>query len=90
MVLAAKSDDGTKVELVSPPADSKVGERVFIDGLSNGEPQTSAQVKKRKTWEKVVIGLKTTDGGVATSEGQAILTSAGTCAAASLVGASIS
>jgi methionyl-tRNA synthetase len=90
MVLAAKSDDGTKVELVSPPADSKVGERVFIDGLSNGEPQTSAQVKKRKTWEKVVSGLKTTDGGVATWEGQAILTSAGTCAAASLVGASIS
>jgi methionyl-tRNA synthetase len=90
MVLAAKSTDGTKVELVSPPSEAKVGERVFIEGLKKGEPQTSAQVKKRKTWEKVVSGLKTIEGGIATWEGQAILTSSGKCAAASLVGATIS
>jgi methionine--tRNA ligase beta chain len=90
MVLAAKSSDGAKVELVSPPAEAKVGERVFIEGIKRGEPQTSAQVKKRKTWEKVVSGLKTVNEGVATWEGHAILTSAGQCAAASLVGASIS
>jgi len=88
MVLAAKSPDG-KVELVTPPADAPVGERVFIDGLS-GEPFSSTQMKKKKTWEAVSKDLKTGEGGVATWDGQEIQTSAGICAAASLVGAPIS
>jgi methionine--tRNA ligase beta chain len=87
MVLAAKGDG--KVELVTPPAGSKVGERVFIDGLS-GEPFTSTQVKKKKTWEAVAKDLKTGEGGVATWGGKVIKTSAGPCSAASLVGAPIS
>ena len=89
MVLAAKSVDGTKVELVTPPEDSKIGERVFIDGLT-GEPTTSAQMKKKKIFDNVAMNLKTGDGGVATWEGQVIKTSAGQCAAATLVGAPIS
>ncbi|CAJ1926044.1 unnamed protein product [Cylindrotheca closterium] len=87
MVLAAKGED--KVELVTPPEGSKIGERVFIEGLT-GEPQSSAQVKKRKTWDKVAKGLKTGDGGIATWDGKTIQTSAGACTAASLVGAPIS
>ena len=78
-----------KVELVSPPADAAVGERVFIDGLS-GEPVSSTQVKKKKVWESVSKGLKTEEGGVATWDGKEIKTSGGVCAAASLVGAPIS
>lgn len=87
MVLAAKGEG--KVELITPPEGSKIGERVFIEGLT-GEPQSSAQVKKRKTWNKVTKELKTDDDGVATWDGKSIQTSAGACRAASLVGAPIS
>lgn len=87
MVLAAKGDD--KTELVTPPEGSKIGELVFIEGLS-GEPQSSAQMKKKKTWPKVAKGLKTGEGGVATWDGKTIQTSAGACSAASLVGVPIS
>lgn len=89
MVLAAKAEDGSAVELIEPPADAKVGERVFIEGLS-GEPLSAAQVKKRKAWESVAKELKTGEGGVATWDGKPIMSSAGSCAAASLVGAPIS
>jgi methionine--tRNA ligase beta chain len=87
MVLAAKVDG--KVELIAPPAGAKVGERVFVEGLS-GEPFTSTQVKKKKTWEAVAKDLKTGEGGVATWDGKVIQTSAGPCKAPSLVGAPIS
>ena len=87
MVLAAKGDG--KVELVTPPDDAPIGERVFIDGLT-GEPASSAQVKKKKIWETVAKDLKTAEGAVATWEGKAIMTSAGKCVAASMVGAPIS
>ena len=43
MVLAAKSEDGAKVERVTPPDGAEVGQRVFIDGLT-GEPFSPAQV----------------------------------------------
>jgi methionine--tRNA ligase beta chain len=89
MVLAAKAEDGSKVELIDPPAGAAVGERVFIEGLT-GDPLSAAQVKKRKTWEAVTKGLRTGDGGVATWEDKTILASTGACSAASLVGAQIS
>jgi methionyl-tRNA synthetase len=89
MVLAAKSTDGKKVELVSPPADAPIGERVFIDGLS-GEPHTSAQVKKKKIWENVAKSLKTVSGGVASWDGKVIQCATGPCTVASLVDAPIS
>lgn len=89
MVLAAKSEDGSKVELVEAPADAPIGERVFIEGLT-GEPVSSTQVKKKKVWETVSKDLKTAEGGVATWNGKEIRTSTGVCKAASLVGVSIS
>ena len=89
MVLAAKAEDGSKVELITPPEGSTVGERVTIEGLT-GEPISAAQLKKRKTWEAVAKELKTGEGGVATWQGKTIQTAAGPCKAASLVGAPIS
>ena len=88
-IIRQKSDDGKQVELVSPPADAPVGERIFVDGLS-GEPLSSAQVKKKKIWEAVAKGLRTVENGVATWDGREIVTSAGACSALSLVGAHIS
>lgn len=84
-----QSADGKQVELVAPPADSPIGERVFIDGLS-GEPFSSTQMKKKKTWDSVAKSLKTGEGGVATWDGKEIRTSVGVCASVSLVGAPIS
>ena len=89
MVLAAKSDDGSVVELVTPPTGSKVGERVRIQGLE-GEPYSSTQVKKKKVWEIVAAKLKTAEGGVATWDGKVLETSAGVCVVPTLVGAPIS
>lgn len=89
MVLAAKSADGTKVELISTPEDAKVGERVFIAGLA-GEPYSATQTKKKKTWDVVAKSLKTGTGGVATWDGKTIETTAGPCSAPTLVWAPIS
>lgn len=88
MVLAAKSEDG-KAELVTPPAGSKIGERVFIEGME-GEPISSAQTKKKKTWNAVSKDLKTGEEGVATWQDKIIRTSAGPCKAATMVGVPIS
>jgi tRNA-binding EMAP/Myf-like protein len=89
MVLAAKSEDGKTVELIEPPVGAMVGERVFIEGLS-GEPHSSAQVKKRKTWEMVSKDLKTNSDGIATWDGKVVQTKAGPCRALSLIDALIS
>jgi len=87
MVLAAKGD--TAVELITPPDDAPIGEQVFIEGLE-GKPISSAQTKKRKTWDKVAPDLKTNDQKVATWKGKTLMTSAGSCSAETLVGAPIS
>jgi len=89
MVLAATGDDGKKVELVQPPEGSKIGERVYIEGLS-GEPFSSSQVKKKKIWPGVAKDLKIGDDGVATWQNNIIQSSIGPCKAASLVDAPIS
>ena len=88
MVLAAKGEGGGKTELVEPPEGSKIGERVFIEGLE-GKPFSSSQVKKKKIWNAVSKDLKTGEGGVATWQGKIIKTSTGSCKAASLVGVPI-
>jgi len=89
MVLAAKSNDEKHVEIVSPPAGTPNGDRVFIDGLT-GEAVSSTQVKKKKIWGLVSKDLKTGKSGTAMWNGKEMKTSAGLCSAASLVGAPIS
>lgn len=89
MVLAAKGADG-KVELVSPPEGASVGERVFLQGME-GEPFTSAQVKKFKVWETLIAPyLKTNDDCTACWNGLPLLTSAGPCTVVSASNSPIS
>ena len=86
-----QSEDGTKVELIAPPDDAPIGERVTLEGLTETfEPQTANQASKKKTWKKVAEELKTADGGIATWQGKPIVTSKGPCKAPSLVGVPIS
>ena len=89
MVLAAKSTDGSKVELIDVPDGAVVGERVFVVG-EEGEPHSSTQVRKRKTWETVASQLMTAGDGTAMWSSKPIQTSAGACRAASLADAPIS
>merc|ERR1712194_570220 len=75
MVLAAKSEDNSKVELIAPPDDAPIGERVALEGVDETfEPQTANQAAKKKTWKKVAEELKTIDGGIATWQGKNIIT----------------
>lgn len=61
MVLAATSPDGTKVELVEPPTDkAQPGQRVYFEGYADGTPDAILNPKK-KVWETIQPGLKTTD-----------------------------
>lgn len=90
MVLAAKSSDG-RVELVSPPEEAVVGERIFIEGVPNVDPFSASQVKKFKVWESLFAPkLKTNDDCVATWDGSPLLTAAGRCYVASITNSPIS
>jgi len=42
------------VEPLDPPADSKVGDRVFIEGYESGTPEEELKPKK-KIWEKLQV-----------------------------------
>jgi methionine--tRNA ligase beta chain len=81
MVLAAKSGDS--LELLAPPTDSKIGERIFLQGyeefasLTNDIVWEANKVKKMKVWESVAPGLSTNEDGLPTWNGNALLTSAG-------------
>ena len=59
--LASGEEDNHKgpVELVNPPADAKVGERVLFKGWE-GEPEVVLNPKK-KVWETLQPGFTTTD-----------------------------
>jgi aminoacyl tRNA synthase complex-interacting multifunctional protein 1 len=63
MVLAASPRDDDShagpVELVSPPAEAKAGERVFFEGWE-GEPEPVLNPKK-KVWETIQPGFTTTE-----------------------------
>lgn len=64
MVLCAKSEDGSKVELMRPPAGSQPGERVFLDGFDfNGaefKPDERINARKKNSpWVKLAPELKT-------------------------------
>ena len=65
MVLCANAADGGKVELICPPENAKVGERIFLPNI-DGPPATPAQVKNKKMWEAVAPHLVTDDNCVAT------------------------
>jgi methionyl-tRNA synthetase len=89
MVLAAKSADGSLLELVIPPEGAVVGERVYIEGLT-GSALSEKQIKKDKVWEKTVADLKTNSDCLVCWQGRPLLTSAGVCTVSSLNDAQIS
>lgn len=76
MVLAAKTD--SKIILLEPPAGAAVGDRVYIDGLQEGDvggglPVAAARVKKLKIWEAVAPDLSTDSTGTACWKGRHLL-----------------
>ncbi|KAI0132667.1 hypothetical protein BJ170DRAFT_680548 [Xylariales sp. AK1849] len=107
MVLAASprlkegevDDHKGPVELATPPADAKAGERVNFEGWE-GEPEGVLNPKK-KVWETFQPGFTTTDdlevafdaGAVETSGkqglGKLVTKSGGTCTVKSLKGANV-
>lgn len=107
MVLAASpkikegeaDDHKGPVELVSPPADAKAGERVFFEGW-RGEPEKVLNPKK-KVWETFQPGFTTTDAleiafdaGVVKELGKEglgklVVESGGVCTVNSLAGAQV-
>ena len=97
MVLCAKSDDGSVVEFVDPPAGASVGERVFVSPAKSADdmgPACSAsQTAKKKVARKVLPDLKTVTSGTAPYEaqyrGRTLLTSAGPVTAPSVAGGNI-
>ncbi|KAL1836502.1 hypothetical protein VTJ49DRAFT_5060 [Mycothermus thermophilus] len=107
MVLAAsprpkegEDDHKGPVELVTPPADAKAGERVYFEGWE-GQPEKVLNPKK-KIWETFQPGFTTTDdlevafdAGVVealegkTGLGKLVTASGGVCKVASLKGAQV-
>lgn len=77
MLLAASSADSKSVQLLSPPKDSIIGERVALQGV-DWQGQADLVLKpKQKVFEQVASFLKTDANGVATYKGVTLNTSAG-------------
>ncbi|KAG7026096.1 putative methionine--tRNA ligase [Cucurbita argyrosperma subsp. argyrosperma] len=87
MVLAASNSDHTKVELVEPPKDAIVGERIKFSGFE-GEPDSVLNPKK-KVWETLQVDLATNADLVACFKDIPFTTSAGICKVSSISSGSI-
>lgn len=88
MVLAASNDEHTVVEPVGAPEAAKIGERVWA-GETNELPDPAGPnaVEKKKHWDTVSAGLRSSGECVATWKGQVLNTSAGPLTSGSLAGA---
>ncbi|CAN4107138.1 unnamed protein product [Withania somnifera] len=87
MVLAASNSDHTKVELVEPPKDAVIGERVTLPGF-DGKPDDILNPKK-KVWETVQVDLHTNKELVACYKDVPFTTSVGICKVVSIAEGSI-
>ncbi|KAF6148176.1 hypothetical protein GIB67_011951 [Kingdonia uniflora] len=85
MVLCASSDDGTKVELVEPPASTPAGKVVTFPGFQ-GEPKA---VLNKKVLDTVQADLRTNTELVACYKGVPFTTSGGVCKVSSISGGAI-
>ena len=83
MVLCASNKDHTEVKFVSPPVDSKVGERVIVPGFDfsgeSGQPFTENAIGKKKVFDNLAPYLTTSKYGVPEFLGRPFVTSAGVC-----------
>ena len=89
MVLCASNADHSKVELVVPPADAELGQRVWFGSSRDDEssskqkdPEPENKVKKKKLMELLLPDLKTNDQGTVVWKGAEARTSAGVVKAA--------
>ncbi|XP_022874192.1 probable methionine--tRNA ligase [Olea europaea var. sylvestris] len=82
MVLAASNSDYTKVELVEPPQDAIVGERVTFPGFE-GTPDEVLNPKK-KVWETLQVDLHSDKKMVGCYKDMPFTTSAGVCKVSSI------
>ncbi|CAD1476965.1 unnamed protein product, partial [Heterotrigona itama] len=74
MVLCASVDEPVRrVEPLRPPADSKPGEKVVVDGYEDGSPDEVLNPKK-KVWEKLQVDLVVNGNGEASWSGNLLLT----------------
>jgi len=76
MLMCASRDDPRAVEPLDPPSTASVGERVFVEGYESGTPDVQLNPKK-KVWEKLAVGLRTTSDCVAEWEGNKLVTAKG-------------
>lgn len=83
MVLCASNADHTKVRLVNPPIDAKVGERVTVPDFDfeseEGAPYAENKIGKKKVFEQIAPHLVTSKYGVPEFLGRPLMTSAGVC-----------
>eukprot|EP00933_Yihiella_yeosuensis_P023603 TRINITY_DN1837_c0_g1_i4.p1 TRINITY_DN1837_c0_g1~~TRINITY_DN1837_c0_g1_i4.p1 ORF type:complete len:854 (-),score=251.85 TRINITY_DN1837_c0_g1_i4:116-2677(-) len=90
MVMCATGKDG-KVELMKPPAGSKPGERIIVDGVEMLEADEKLNEKTGKApWEVLRPGLVTNKNKEGTYNGALLKTSAGVVACTSAVDGQIS
>ncbi|CAM6053418.1 unnamed protein product [Sphagnum tenellum] len=76
MVLCASRDDPKDVEPLAPPAGSKPGDKVFVEGYEEGIPDEQLNPKK-KIWEKLAVDFKTSEKCIAQWQGNDLVTSRG-------------
>lgn len=88
MVLCAESEDGSVVEIITPPAGAAPGERVTVAGFTDGEPDEQLNPKK-KVIETVLPECTTDKDMVVTYRGRPLVTSAGPCVVKSICGAKV-
>jgi len=86
MVLAASNADGTQVELLDPPTEAKIGERVVFEGFPVLEPAATCNAKNLK---KILPGLNTDENCICRFKEVQFATSAGPCRVATLANANI-
>eukprot|EP00210_Caulerpa_lentillifera_P004700 g4484.t1 len=87
MLLAATSPDGTTVELLEPPKDVKVGEKVFIEGFE-GVPDKVLK-PKQKVFEIVQKDLSTNESCIVCYKEKPFLTSKGECTVKSITNGTV-
>lgn len=95
MVMCAKSEDGSVVELMRPPAGAQVGDRLYLEGQdpsSQGEGDKNMNIRKKNSiWNKGFSdGLRTTANKEMAFNGRAFVCSAGKMVSATLPNAVIS
>ena len=90
MVLCGSNAEHTQVELLDPPAGTKIGERVMVEGF-DGEADAQIDVKKKNNaFAPVQSELLVDASGDATYKGKQLKTSAGVLRCKTLTNASIS